>query len=103
LEAGFHFVPEGRGIVARRFIAGLASNKLCVPEGRLKLELGCYQSGLPDRFKAKISIPPRSEFRRPSGTLAARNPAINRRATVICPSGTRSDPSPIAQYPQPRS
>jgi hypothetical protein len=36
LEAGFHFVPEGHAIVARRFIAGLAINKVCVPEGRLK-------------------------------------------------------------------
>jgi hypothetical protein len=40
LEAGFHFVPEGHAIVARRFIAGLAINKVCVPEGRLKLDLG---------------------------------------------------------------
>jgi hypothetical protein len=36
LEAGFHFVPEGHAIVARRFIAGLAINMICVPEGRLK-------------------------------------------------------------------
>jgi hypothetical protein len=56
----------------------------------LKLDLGCYQSGVADRFKVKISTP-RSEFRRPSGTQAmgSRTPAINRRATVICPSGTR--------------
>jgi hypothetical protein len=40
LEAGFHFVPEGRAIVAQRFIAGLAINMICVPEGRLKLEVG---------------------------------------------------------------
>jgi len=40
LEAGFHFVPEGHTIVARRFIAGLAINKVRVPEGRLKLVLG---------------------------------------------------------------
>jgi hypothetical protein len=40
LEAGFHFVPEGHAIVARRFIAGSAINKVCVPEGRLKLVLG---------------------------------------------------------------
>jgi hypothetical protein len=39
LEAGFHFVPEGRAIVARRFIAGLAINMICVPEGRLKVDL----------------------------------------------------------------
>jgi hypothetical protein len=61
LEAGFHFVPEGRAIVARRFIAGLAINMICVPEGRLKLDLGCYESGRPaDRFKVKISTRPRS-------------------------------------------
>jgi hypothetical protein len=67
LVAGFHFVPEGR----------------------LKLVLGCYESGVPDRFEVKISAP-RSEFRRPSGTqaMSSRTPAINRRATVICPSGT---------------
>jgi hypothetical protein len=76
-------------IVARRFIAGLAIHKVRVPAGRLKLVLGCYQSGVPDRFEVKISAPP-SEFRRPSGTqaMSSRTPAINRRATVICPSGT---------------
>ena len=61
------FVPEGHTIVARRFIAGLAINKVRVPEGRLKLVLGCYEPGVPDRFEVKISAP-RSEFRRPSGT-----------------------------------
>jgi hypothetical protein len=39
-RASFHFVPEGHAIVARRFIAGLAINRICVPEGRLKLDLG---------------------------------------------------------------
>jgi hypothetical protein len=39
LETGFHFVPEGRTIVARRFIAGLAIHRICVPEGRLKLDI----------------------------------------------------------------
>jgi hypothetical protein len=34
------FVPEGRAIVARRFIAGLAIHRICVPEGRLKFDLG---------------------------------------------------------------
>jgi hypothetical protein len=57
LEAGFHFVPEGHTIVARRFIAGLAINKVRVPEGRLKLVLGCYESDVPDRFELKISAP----------------------------------------------
>jgi hypothetical protein len=42
-------------IVARRFIAGSAINKVCVPEGRLKLVLGCYESGVPDSFKVKYS------------------------------------------------
>jgi hypothetical protein len=28
LEAGFHFVPEGRSIVARRLIAGSAINMI---------------------------------------------------------------------------
>jgi hypothetical protein len=40
LKAGFHFVPEGRAIVARRFIAGLTINITCVPEGRLNSERG---------------------------------------------------------------
>jgi hypothetical protein len=31
-------------------VVGLAINKVRVPEGRLKLVLGCYQSGVPDRF-----------------------------------------------------
>jgi hypothetical protein len=31
------------------------------------LVLGCYESGVPDRFKVKI-FTPRFEFRRPSGT-----------------------------------
>src|SRR5580658_2720122 len=44
LEAGFHFVPEGHAIVARRFIAGLATHRICVPEGRLKWDLGCYMA-----------------------------------------------------------
>jgi hypothetical protein len=35
-------VPEGHAIVARRFIAGSAIYMICVPEGRLKLDLGCY-------------------------------------------------------------
>ena len=64
------FVPEGRAIVARRFIAGLTINMICVPEGRLKVDLGRYQSGVAHRFKVKISIRPRPEFRRPSGTQA---------------------------------
>jgi hypothetical protein len=55
LKPGFHCVPEGLAIVARRFIAGLATHWICVPEGRLKLDLGCYESGVPDRFKVKIS------------------------------------------------
>jgi hypothetical protein len=86
----FPFVPEGHAIVAWRFIAGLAIDRICVPEGRLKLDLGCYQSSVADRFEVKNSTHPRSEFRRPSGTQAmgSRTPAINRRATVICPSGT---------------
>src|ERR1700722_11357578 len=88
------FVPEGHAIVARRFIAGLAIHRICVPEGRLKLDLSCYQSGVPDRFEVKNSTHPHSEFRRPSGTqiLWIANPAINRRATVICPSGTGCQP-----------
>jgi hypothetical protein len=32
LEVGLHFVPDGSAIVARRFIAGLAINMICVPE-----------------------------------------------------------------------
>jgi hypothetical protein len=39
LGAGFHFVPEGRAIVVRRFIAGLAIHRIGVPEGRSKLLL----------------------------------------------------------------
>jgi hypothetical protein len=76
---GVFFVPEGHAIVARRFIAGLAIHRICVPEGRLKLDLGCYQSDVPDRFEVKNSTHPRSEFRRPSGTQAmgSRTPAIN--------------------------
>jgi hypothetical protein len=35
MEAGFHFVPEGRAIVARRFIAGLAIHR-SVREGRMQ-------------------------------------------------------------------
>src|SRR5580700_7393641 len=82
-------------IVARRFIAGLAIHRICVPEGRLKLDLGCYQSGVADRFEVKNSTHPRSEFRRPSGTQAiwSRTPAINRRATIACPSGTKEKPA----------
>jgi hypothetical protein len=43
-KAGFHFVPEGHAIVARRFIGGLAINRICVPEGRLKWDLGYYMA-----------------------------------------------------------
>jgi hypothetical protein len=43
---------------------------ICVPRGRLKLDLDCFESGVPDRFKVKISTRPRSEFRRPSGRQA---------------------------------
>jgi hypothetical protein len=57
LEAGFHFVPEGRAIVARRFIAGLAIHRICVPEGRLKLDLGCYESGVPDKIQKRLDLP----------------------------------------------
>jgi len=64
-----HFVPEGHTIVARRFIAGLAINKIRVPEGRLKLVLRCYESGVPDRFELKIS--PRAPN---SGVPAGRKP-----------------------------
>jgi hypothetical protein len=93
-KAGFHFVPEGHAIVARRFIAGLAIHRICVPEGRLKFDLGCCQSGVPDRFEVKNSIHPHSEFRRPSGTQAmwSRTPAINRRAGLLSsvPPGRKS-------------
>jgi hypothetical protein len=58
-------------IVARRFIAGLAIHKVRVPEGRLNLVLGCYESGVPDRFEVKFpphapnsGVPP---GRRPCG------------------------------------
>jgi hypothetical protein len=39
----------------RRFIAGLAVHRVCVSEGRLKLDLGCYQPAVPDRFKVEIA------------------------------------------------
>jgi hypothetical protein len=57
-------------MVARRFIAGLPIDMICVPEGRLRLDLGCYETDVPDRFKVKISTRPPSEFRRPSRTQA---------------------------------
>jgi hypothetical protein len=57
LEGGFHFVPEGRAIVARRFIAGLAIHRICVPEGRLKLDLGCYEAGVPDKIQKRLDLP----------------------------------------------
>jgi hypothetical protein len=41
LEAVFHFVPERRAIVAGRFMFGLAIHRICVPEGNLKVDLGC--------------------------------------------------------------
>jgi hypothetical protein len=56
LETGFHFVPEGHAIVARRFIAGLAMNMICVPEGRLKLDLGCYESRVPEEVEKSVSV-----------------------------------------------
>jgi hypothetical protein len=51
LEAGFHFVPEGRPIVARRFIAGLAIHRICVPEGRLNSDI--YRSSRREIFAPK--------------------------------------------------
>jgi hypothetical protein len=36
----FQFVPEGRAIVVRRFIAGFRDHMGCVPEGRLNSERG---------------------------------------------------------------
>src|SRR3984957_8046978 len=34
---------------------GWPSIGISVPEGRLKLDLGCYESAVPDRFKVEIS------------------------------------------------
>jgi hypothetical protein len=63
LEAGFRCVPEGHAIVARRFIAGLALNKTCVPEGRLKLDPGTS-------CLATIVMSLRDKTSRPSKRLA---------------------------------
>jgi hypothetical protein len=40
LKAGFHFVPEGQAIVARRFIAGLAIHRDLRPGGTLEVGSG---------------------------------------------------------------
>ena len=64
------FVPEGHLKVARRFNAGMAPSASRVPKGRLKWLIG---------------------FSRPFGTLDphATYPALKRRASLECPSGTR--------------
>ena len=61
-------VPEGQTIIARRFNAGDRVRALEVPEGRLKIV----------------------EFKRPVGTqvISGQNPALKRRAIILCPSGT---------------
>jgi hypothetical protein len=114
LKTGFHFVPEGHPIVARRFIAGLAVHRDLRPRGTLEVgsrplrirgaeqvQTGnchtppitlCYLCVLLCKFSWTTSVAhaPNSGVppgRRPQGS---RNPAINRRATIICPSGTRS-------------
>jgi hypothetical protein len=48
-------VPEGHAIVARRFIAGLAVHRDLRPGGTLELDLGCYESAVPDGFKVEIA------------------------------------------------
>jgi hypothetical protein len=78
-------------IVARRFIAGSGTKRPCVPEGRLNSERGrveIFALNLSDTPNSKL---PRSDFKRPSGTQISwmANPAINRRATIACPSGTK--------------
>jgi hypothetical protein len=51
----FSLRPGGTRDSSPRFIAGLAVQRICVPEGRLKLELGCYESAVRDRFKVEIA------------------------------------------------
>jgi hypothetical protein len=85
LEAGVHIVPGG---IYRR----VGTYMICVPAERLKVDLGCYESGMPDRFEVKISTPPTLRIQaslRDASPMWSRTPAINRRATVMCPSGTR--------------
>jgi hypothetical protein len=55
LKPGFHCVPEGLAIVARRFIAGLAVDRDLRPGGTLEVGSGCYESAVPDRFKVEIA------------------------------------------------
>jgi hypothetical protein len=44
---------DSRPAIYRR----LAINMICVPEGGLKLDLGCYEFCAPDRLKVQISTP----------------------------------------------
>jgi hypothetical protein len=76
--------------VARRFIAGVRDYMACVPEGRLNSERGTEI--LPRTYPARrIRSNPEPTSSVPSGTrtLLMANPAINRRATIVCPSGTK--------------
>jgi hypothetical protein len=73
------------------------------PEGRLNsghgVEIFTFESirhaGL---VAAQIQV---QVFKRPSGTqiLLMPNPAINRRATIACPSGTKGKPAVFALAP----
>jgi hypothetical protein len=60
--------------------AGLAINKVRVPEGRLKLVLGCYESGVPDRLEAYATL------RRRDFEVGTRRP-VGRMISILADSG----------------
>jgi hypothetical protein len=103
LKTGFSFVPEGHAIVARRFIAGVRDPMACVPEGRLNRSMvgGIFHLEPIRRAGMVATRIQLQAFKRPSGTqiLLIANPAINRRATIACPSGTKGKPARRAHLP----
>jgi hypothetical protein len=81
--------------VARRFIAGVRDRMACVPEGRLNSERGVEIFSLNLSGTGRIRSNPDPTLSVPPGrrSLWMANPAINQRATIACPSGTKSKPA----------
>jgi len=109
------FVPEGRSILAHRFIGGIRNTPIFfVPEGH-SIVAHRFNGGFPiSRNYSPLSTITGVSHRSNGGKIsnvppgrecvgASENPPMNRWATIGCPSGTKraGQPRPCLKKPNP--
>jgi hypothetical protein len=87
LKTGFHFVPEGHTIVARRFIAGLAVHRDLRPRGTL--EVGIWAATNPPcRIGSRWKLPH-------AGPPSKLSPGMSKRQRVECSCASETPGTPV--------